>query len=199
MISGETLTVSLEEAIENHLLRSGNPAATSGGEDYWATVEKHVAAEDYTPLLGLVAELRDKIIGLTPRRRDLAAETSEAMDVELLEQMMDYGAFDVVRATACTARSIRHPPPPVVFVHYGSTSTSTTTLPIDVSGAVLLFVSLPRVRSYAPVTTAAWSVMATVEREQALGFGVGMDLTINAQINVSFHEPTVTPLVPADP
>lgn len=98
MISGETLTVSLEEAIENHLLRSGNPAAASGGEDYWATVEGHVAAEDYTPLLGLVAELRDKIIGLTPRRRDLAAETSEAMDVELLEQMMDYGAFDVVRA-----------------------------------------------------------------------------------------------------
>ena len=98
MISGETLTVSLEEAIENHLLRSGNPAANSGGEDYWATVENHVAAEDYTPLLGLVAELRDKIIGLTPRRRDLAAETSEAMDVELLEQMMDYGAFDVVRA-----------------------------------------------------------------------------------------------------
>lgn len=98
MISGETLTVSLEEAIENHLLRSGNPAANSGGEGYWATVENHVAAEDYTPLLGLVAELRDKIIGLTPRRRDLAAETSEAMDVELLEQMMDYGAFDVVRA-----------------------------------------------------------------------------------------------------
>lgn len=97
MISGETLTVSLDEAIENHLLRSGNPAANSGGEDYWATVENHVAAEDYTPLLGLVAELRDKIIGLTPRRRDLAAETSEAMDVELLEQMMDYGAFDVVR------------------------------------------------------------------------------------------------------
>ncbi|CAM9481594.1 unnamed protein product, partial [Scytosiphon promiscuus] len=58
MISGETLTVSLEEA----------------------TVERHVAAQDYTPLLGLVAELRDKIIGLTPRRRDLAAETCEAMD-----------------------------------------------------------------------------------------------------------------------
>lgn len=55
-----------------------------------------MAAEDYTPLLGLVAELRDKIIGLTPRRRDLAAETCEAMDVELLEQMMTYGAFDVV-------------------------------------------------------------------------------------------------------
>lgn len=106
MISGETLTVSLEEAIENHLLRSGNPAATSGGEDedYWTTVEKHVAAEDYTPLLGLVAELRDKIIGLTPRRRDLAAETSEAMDVELLEQMMDYSAFDVVRACVHTIR-----------------------------------------------------------------------------------------------
>ncbi len=102
MISGETLTVSLEEAIENHLLRSGNPARASGTEDganaYWATVENHVAAEDYTPLLGLVAELRDKIIGLTPRRRDLAEETTEAMDVELLEQMMDYGAFDVVRA-----------------------------------------------------------------------------------------------------
>ncbi|CAM9904097.1 unnamed protein product, partial [Ectocarpus fasciculatus] len=100
MISGETLTVSMEEAIENQLLRSGNPAvAAGGGEDgvnaYWSTVESHVAAEDYTPLLGLVAELRDKIIGLTPRRRDLAAETCEAMDVELLEQMMDYGAFDV--------------------------------------------------------------------------------------------------------
>ncbi|CAM9367948.1 unnamed protein product, partial [Ectocarpus sp. 13 AM-2016] len=100
MISGETLTVSMEEAIENQLLRSGNPAvAAGGGEDgvnaYWSKVESHVAAEDYTPLLGLVAELRDKIIGLTPRRRDLAAETCEAMDVELLEQMMDYGAFDV--------------------------------------------------------------------------------------------------------
>ncbi|CAN0443151.1 unnamed protein product, partial [Phaeothamnion confervicola] len=47
-----------------------------------------------TPLLELVAELRDKIIGLTPRRRDLAAETSEAMDVELLGQMMRHGAFD---------------------------------------------------------------------------------------------------------
>lgn len=117
MISGETLTVSLEEAIENHLLRSGNPAATSGGEDYWATVEKHVAAEDYTPLLGLVAELRDKIIGLTPRRRDLAAETSEAMDVELLEQMMDYGAFDVVR-------SVNHPSPspPVLSFVFGPLS-----------------------------------------------------------------------------
>lgn len=108
MISGETLTVSLEEAIENQLLRSGNPAAAaaaaSGDEDganaYWETVENHVARQDYTPLLGLVAELRDKIIGLTPRRRDLAAETCEAMDVELLEQMMDYGAFDVVRACA---------------------------------------------------------------------------------------------------
>ncbi|CAN0488162.1 unnamed protein product, partial [Hapterophycus canaliculatus] len=66
-----------------------------GANAYWETVEKHVAAQDYTPLLGLVAELRDKIIGLTPRRRDLAAETCEAMDVELLEQMMDYGAFDV--------------------------------------------------------------------------------------------------------
>ncbi|CAM9884136.1 unnamed protein product, partial [Ectocarpus sp. 12 AP-2014] len=100
MISGETLTVSMEEAIENQLLRSGNPAvAAGGGEDgvnaYWSKVESHVAAEDYTPLLGLVAELRDKIIGLTPRRRDLAAETCEAMDVELLEQMMEYGAFDV--------------------------------------------------------------------------------------------------------
>lgn len=59
-------------------------------------VERNVAVEDYTPLLGLVAELRDKIIGLTPRRRDLAAETCEAMDVELLEQMMTHGAFDVV-------------------------------------------------------------------------------------------------------
>lgn len=105
MISSESLTVSLEEAVDNHLLRSGNPAAaaaaasTDGGANaYWETVEKHVAAQDYTPLLGLVAELRDKIIGLTPRRRDLAAETCEAMDVELLEQMMDYGAFDVVRA-----------------------------------------------------------------------------------------------------
>lgn len=101
MISDEALTVTLEEAIENQLLRSGNPAASGSGTDgntYWATMERNVAAEDYTPLLGLVAELRDKIIGLTPRRRDLAAETCEAMDVELLEQMMAYGAFDVVRA-----------------------------------------------------------------------------------------------------
>lgn len=101
MISDEALTVTLEEAIENQLLRSGNPAAAASGTDgntYWATMERNVAAEDYTPLLGLVAELRDKIIGLTPRRRDLAAETCEAMDVELLEQMMAYGAFDVVRA-----------------------------------------------------------------------------------------------------
>lgn len=100
MISEEPLNVTLEEAVEHHLLRSGNPAAAAGGEAggnaYWRTVERHVAAEDYTPLLNLVAELRDKIIGLTPRRRDLAAETCEAMDVELLEQMMDYGAFDVV-------------------------------------------------------------------------------------------------------
>lgn len=102
MMSDEALTITLEEAIENHLLRSGNPAASAvagddaSGNAYWESVERHVAAEDYTPLLGLVAELRDKIIGLTPRRRDLAAETCEAMDVELLEQMMDYGAFDVV-------------------------------------------------------------------------------------------------------
>ena len=104
MISDETLTVTLEEAVENQLLRSGSPAAAAaaavGNEDgvnhYWETVERHVAAEDYTPLLRLVAELRDKIIGLTPRRRDLAAETCEAMDVELLEQMVEYGAFDVV-------------------------------------------------------------------------------------------------------
>lgn len=104
MISDETLTVTLEEAVENQLLRSGSPAAAAaaavGSEDganlYWESVERHVAAEDYTPLLGLVAELRDKIIGLTPRRRDLAAETCEAMDVELLEQMVEYGAFDVV-------------------------------------------------------------------------------------------------------
>ncbi|CAM9554660.1 unnamed protein product, partial [Laminaria digitata] len=103
MISDETLTVTLDEAVENQLLRSGSPAAAAaaavGSEDgvnlYWETVERHVAAEDYTPLLGLVAELRDKIIGLTPRRRDLAAETCEAMDVELLEQMVEYGAFDV--------------------------------------------------------------------------------------------------------
>lgn len=136
MISGETLTVSLEEAIENHLLRSGNPARASGTEDganaYWATVENHVAAEDYTPLLGLVAELRDKIIGLTPRRRDLAEETTEAMDVELLEQMMDYGAFDVVRACVPAYSVVPSPSPlplspsifptpsaaPLVFFHF---------------------------------------------------------------------------------
>lgn len=104
MINDEPLTVSLEEAIENQLLRSGNPAAAAPGDKegrnaYWERVERQVAKEDYTPLLGLVAELRDKIIGLTPRRRDLAAETTEAMDVELLEQMMDYGAFDVVGVT----------------------------------------------------------------------------------------------------
>lgn len=101
MISEEPLTVTLEEAIENNLLRSGNPAVADGddptGGEFWAQVESQVADEDYTPLLKLVAELRDKIIGLTPRRRDLAAETCEAMDVELLQQMMDYGAFDVVR------------------------------------------------------------------------------------------------------
>lgn len=100
MISNESLTITLDEAIDNQLLRSGNPAAAGGsraaGEEFWANVERNVAAEDYTPLLGLVAELRDKIIGLTPRRRDLAAETCEAMDVELLQQMMSYGAFDVV-------------------------------------------------------------------------------------------------------
>ena len=113
MINEEPLTVSLEEAIENQLLRSGNPAAASadatdkeGRNAYWERVERHVAAEDYTPLLGLVAELRDKIIGLTPRRRDLAAETTEAMDVELLEQMMDYGAFDVVNTSSFLLRSI---------------------------------------------------------------------------------------------
>lgn len=92
--------VTLEEAIENQLLRSGNPAAAGGSEaaanEFWSNIERNVAAEDYTPLLGLVAELRDKIIGLTPRRRDLAAETCEAMDVELLQQMMTHGAFDVV-------------------------------------------------------------------------------------------------------
>lgn len=104
MISDEPLSVSLEEAIENQLLRSGNPAWVDGSEDaaedYWRAVERNVAAEDYTPLLALVAELRDKIIGLTPRRRDLAVETCEAMDVELLQQMMTYGAFDVVRVSS---------------------------------------------------------------------------------------------------
>lgn len=43
MISEESLTVSLEEAIENQLLRSGNPATSAGddGESFWATV-RHV-------------------------------------------------------------------------------------------------------------------------------------------------------------
>lgn len=112
LISHEKLIVTFEEAIENQLLRSGNPAIAMGGEGggnaYWENVERHVAAEDYTPLLSLVAELRDKIIGLTPRRRDLAAETCEAMDVELLEQMMDYSAFDVVSfCSFCKKKTIQ--------------------------------------------------------------------------------------------
>ncbi|CAM9342979.1 unnamed protein product [Choristocarpus tenellus] len=103
MISDDVLTVTMEEAEDNDLLRSGNPSNSRNGgngtnvdePDFWKGVEAQVAAGDHTPLLGLISELRDRIVGLTPRRRDLAAETHEAMDVELLAQMMQHGAFDV--------------------------------------------------------------------------------------------------------
>ncbi|CAM9646370.1 unnamed protein product [Chrysoparadoxa australica] len=93
MLSAEPIQISHEEATENGLLNT--TSVISSQEAFWVVSGKQLEAGDYTPLLALIFELRNKIIGLTPRRKDLAAETSEALDVELLDQMMQHGAMDL--------------------------------------------------------------------------------------------------------
>eukprot|EP00953_Heterococcus_sp_UTEX-ZZ885_P035144 18155-Heterococcus_DN1.PRE.8 len=92
--SDEHIQVSLDEAVENRLLDDTSASPFPNGRTaFWAAAATAFAAQDYTPLLQLIATLRDRIIGLTPRRKDLAAETAESMDVQLLEQMARHGAL----------------------------------------------------------------------------------------------------------
>ena len=48
---------------------------------------------DWSWLVRLYGELRDRIFMLTPRRSDIREELEENMDVELFEQMISNGAF----------------------------------------------------------------------------------------------------------
>jgi hypothetical protein len=94
MISdGTPMNVSLEEALAHDLLRTGNTSVDS--EEFWSWAGDAFAEGDYAPLVTLIADLRDKIVGLTPRRKDLAAETAEAMDIELLQQMNAHGVLSI--------------------------------------------------------------------------------------------------------
>lgn len=51
---------------------------------------------DYEPLLALLEDVREKLIELTPRRKDLAAELQAHLDIQLLGQMARQGLLDAV-------------------------------------------------------------------------------------------------------
>tara|TARA_B100000482_G_C12590931_1_gene291513 strand:- start:497 stop:961 length:465 start_codon:yes stop_codon:yes gene_type:complete len=50
--------------------------------------------EDIDWLVRLCTELKDRLNGLTPRRKDLHEELNKALDVTLLDQMLRHAAFD---------------------------------------------------------------------------------------------------------
>ncbi len=93
LVSQDPVTVNLEQAEEKGLL----PNYESLGIDdmFWEEASEAFKECDYTPLIMLISDLRMKIIGFTPKRKDLAIETCEAMDVDLLKQMNKHGALDI--------------------------------------------------------------------------------------------------------
>ena len=48
---------------------------------------------DMSMLVEILQDLRTRLIDLTPHREDLAAETREKFDLDLIRQMVDHGAF----------------------------------------------------------------------------------------------------------
>lgn len=55
---------------------------------------KNISSKDIDWLVRLCTELKDRINGLTPRRKDLHEELNKALDVTLLDQMLRHAAFD---------------------------------------------------------------------------------------------------------
>ena len=53
-----------------------------------------ISSEDIDWLVRLCTELKNRINGLTPRRKDLHEELNKALDVTLLDQMLRHAAFD---------------------------------------------------------------------------------------------------------
>ncbi len=89
----KVVTVSLQQAEENGLLE--NTKSLGMDDVFWKEVAKDFNAHNYDPLIILISDLRAKIIAITPKRKDLAIETCEAMDIDLLKQMSMHGALDV--------------------------------------------------------------------------------------------------------
>mmetsp|Transcript_15136 Transcript_15136/g.22502 ORF Transcript_15136/g.22502 Transcript_15136/m.22502 type:complete len:756 (-) Transcript_15136:3-2270(-) len=98
MIAKGSIQVDLEQSLENGLLDQNiggySKIYFNGKEPFWAEVSQGFEKGDYSLLISLMGTLRDRIISLTPRRKDLALETSNSMDVDLLLQMGMHGALD---------------------------------------------------------------------------------------------------------
>ncbi len=93
LLSEKAMTVSLQQAVEKGLLE--NTESLGMDDVFWKEVAEDFNAHDYNPLIMLISDLRAKIIAITPKRKDLAIETCEAMDIDLLKQMSEHGALDV--------------------------------------------------------------------------------------------------------
>ncbi len=93
LVSQEPVTVNLEQAEENGLLP--NCGSLGMNDTFWEEASEAFKTRDYSLLIMLISDLRLKIIGFTPKRKDLAIETCEAMDIDLLKQMNKYGALDI--------------------------------------------------------------------------------------------------------
>ncbi len=94
LVSEKAVTVNLEQAEEKGLLEHSSGSLVMD-DSFWEQAAEAFKAHDYAPLIMLISDLRVKIIGLTPKRNDLAIETCDAMDVDLLKQMNDHGALGV--------------------------------------------------------------------------------------------------------
>ncbi len=93
LLSKQVVTVTLEQAEESSLLDFTKSLKID--DAFWKEVAEDFNAHNYDPLIMLLSDLRAKIIAITPKRKDLAIETCEAMDIDLLKQMNMYGALDV--------------------------------------------------------------------------------------------------------
>jgi len=63
---------------------------------------------DFRPLLSLLEEVREKLIELTPNRRDIANDLREKVDTDLLRQMLEQGVFDPASVWALLGFLVQH-------------------------------------------------------------------------------------------
>jgi len=59
-------------------------------------LKRKLPPSNFTPLLNVLEELREKLVELTPNRADIVAGLREKMDTNLMAQMLQNNAFDVV-------------------------------------------------------------------------------------------------------